>query len=121
MAVNVPPVPDVETTAPGAVRFSTLVPPLRVPATRLQVPLKVWVNPAPRFNTPAEVPVPIVRPTPVTLLVKVAIPEALVITTFPPVVKPAIFCVSVVPLIVIMEVPALNVPLLIKSPCSVSP
>jgi len=75
----------------------------------------------PRLRVPVDVPVPIVKPTPVTFPVKVAVPEAFVIATVPPVVKPPIFWVAVVPVIVILEVPAANDPLLIKSPCSVNP
>jgi len=87
----------------------------------------VWVSPAPRSSVP---PGPfIVKPVPPMFPFKMAVPAVLVINTkpvvvpFPVVVKLPIFCNSVVPAIVILELPALKVPVapMIKSPCKVRP
>ena len=84
--MKVPPVP--ETGAPASEKLILLDPPSSVPAVRVHVPLKVWLNPAPRFRVPA---VPFkVSPTPFTDPVRVATPEAFVIDTRPVVVNPPI-------------------------------
>ena len=127
--MNVPPVP--ENIVPGAVKLTVLEPPSSVPNVLVQVPLKVWVNPAPRLRVP---PDPfIVSAAPFTAPVRVAVPPDLVIETAPEL-KPAIVCVpeplivtgpvvekkEVVcvpdPLMIIGEAFAVKVPLLVKFP-----
>ena len=105
--VKVPPVP---LTVP--LIFKVLEPPFKVPLVRVQL-VKVCVNPVPRLSVP---PAPlIVRPLPPTLPVNVAVPPVLVIVTVPVVVNLPMFW-SAVPLIVMFEALAANVPLLVKSP-----
>ena len=79
----------------------------------------VWFNPVPRFNIP---PAPLKVNAPLdTVPVNVAVPDDFDIVTAPVVVKPSILWVAAVPVIIIAEAPAENVPpLLLKSPPNVS-
>ena len=100
-AENVPPVPEIFPPI-----LKTLEPPFKTPLVLVQVPVKVCVSPAPRFNVPA-VPF-MVKLFPDTLPVKVTVPDAFVIDTVPVVVKPPILCETAVPEIVMGEVPKLT-------------
>ena len=113
LAVNVPPVP---LTLPPI--FNVLDPPSSVPFVLVQAPVIVCVNPEPRFNVP---PAVLFLSEPAFIFpVNVATPLDLLHVTWPVVVKPAMLCVAVPP-IVMAELPAVNVPLLVKSPFSVTP
>src|ERR1035437_151984 len=97
--------------------FNVLEPPLRVPAVLVHVPVNVWVRPAPRLSVP---PMPlIVSPPPFTLPRNVAVSAVLVMDTVPVVVNPAMLCAAPPP-IVMAEPLAVNVPLLLKLPLSVT-
>ena len=95
-------------------RLRMLDPRFSVPAVLVSVPVNVCVNPAPRFSVPPE-PL-IVNAPPLTLPVNVAVPAVFVIDTVPVVVKPSMFCADAVPVNVMAALPAVNVPLFMKSP-----
>ena len=106
-ATKVPPVPE---TFPPILKI--LEPPFKVPADLAQSPVKVCVSPDPRFKVP---PVPfIIKTTPFTLPVKVTVPVAFVMDTFPVVVKPPMLCEAAVPVIVMGEDPKLTLALVLE-------
>lgn len=111
-AVNSEPVPP-QAVALVLFSFNVLDPPLSVPAESVTSPVNVWVKPEPRLSVP---PTPlIVNPAPPTLPPKVAVPPVFVIDTRPVVVNPAIACAAL-PLMVMGDALAVNVPLLVKFP-----
>ena len=79
----------------------------------VQFPVKIWLRPAPRSSVPPE-PF-MVRFVPLTALPKMAVPPVLFIKTLPVVVKPAMVC-ALFPEMVILELPAVKVPVLAKFP-----
>ena len=84
---------------------------------RDQTPEKVWVNPLPSLSVP---PLPVIAsPAPPTFPVKVAVAAVFVIETLPVVVNPAMFC-AIVHAMTILDAPAVNVPLFVKSPVNVN-
>ena len=87
---------------------------MSVPAVLVRFPVKVCVKAIPKFKEP-EVPL-IVNPEPLTLPVRVAVPEAFVIETNPVVVNPAMLWTDIVLSIIIGELPAVKVPLFTKLP-----
>ena len=98
-------------------RFKVLEPALSVPLVIVHPPVKVCVK-LPRVSVP---PTPlIVSAPPFTGPANVAIPAVFVIETVPVVVKPAMLCVSAGPARMILELPAVKVPALLKSPYKVS-
>ena len=99
--------------------FNVLEPPFNVPLVRVITSEKLCVNPTPRFRVP---PVPlIVNLAPFTLPANVAVPPDLVIEILPVVVKPAMLCDAIVPVIVIEDELAVNtpVPFFVKLPPNV--
>ena len=112
-AVKVP----VEPVISGILRV--LDPPCSVPLLLVQFPVKVCTRPAPRFRVP---PSPlVVRDPPLTFPVRVAVPAVFIMVTVPVVVKSSIFWAAVVPSMITVELPAVKVPELIKSPSKVNP
>ena len=91
--------------------------PKSVPLVKVRLLVNV-LGPAPRSSVP---PDPfIVRPPPVTLPVKRAVPAVLIIETRPVVRNGPMFCAAP-PAMITVELPPENVPLLIKSPKNVRP
>ena len=94
-----------------AFSFKILLPPFKTPAVSVTIPVKVCVNPTPKFKVPAAAL--IVNVPPVIFPTNVAVPEALVNVTAPVVLKSSIDCVAVVPAMVTPPVLAVKVPLFV--------
>lgn len=109
LAVNVPPVPLIEPPI-----LIVLEPKFKVPAVRVKVPEKVCVKAVPKLSVPAVAF--IVKPEPEIFPVKVAVPDAFEKVTKPVVVNPAMLWVAMVLSMTIGELPAVNVPELVKLP-----
>ena len=90
--------------------------PKKVPLVRVKSPVNSMVR-EPLLSVP---PKPLsVRLVALTEPVSVAVPLVLVIEMVPVVVNPAILCGLAGPVMMMSELPALNVPLLVKWPLSV--